>query len=107
VDITKQVAFCDCGYPDHQLVFEVDETDDEYCRVTDKALILFVNVKHYNGFWKRLRNAYRYLTKSDVRRVDYMDVMVSDLTSLKSFRAVVDEVIEFNENKVVDKPAVS
>jgi hypothetical protein len=94
--MSKQAIFCDCYSPNHNVIFEVDEFGND--GVTQyKELMVYVNLRHYAGFFKRLKNAYKYVTKKDVDRVDYLDILVSHPDELRKLKSVIDEVLEFNE----------
>jgi hypothetical protein len=87
----RHVAFCNCSSPDHLMVFEVCHWDED-----QKELFIYYKMSHYARFLKRLWIAYKYVTKSDADRVDYTDIMVSDVETLKKLRDAIDEVVEFN-----------
>lgn len=76
----RLVVFCDCGNPFHQIVFEKEE---------DGAVIVYYQMRHYQGFLGRLKNCWMYLTKKDQNRVDYLDIVLYKEDTLKELKEFI------------------
>lgn len=92
----RKVFFCDCHEPTHQLILEKERW--EYGSKSRTELTVFYNLKHFNSFWKRLRNAFNYVFKRDVARVDYLDIVIADKKTLREMRDFLNEIVEETEN---------
>lgn len=85
----KRIVWCDCGDAAHHLIFE--KSDWEH---GPPELLLYYRLDHYAPFWKRLLNAFLYVTKKDLNRIHYHDIVISDTSKLKELRDLIDDVIE-------------
>lgn len=94
----KHVFFCDCSSPDHLMVVELDDwsldTDD-----TNKDILIFTRLSHFQSFWRRLVTAFRYVTKTDLNRIDYSEIVIHDVDEMIRLRDLIQEAIDSKEIK--------
>lgn len=89
----REIIFCDCCYPGHNLVLEVVDWTYGNEEKSKKELMIFYRLNHYLNFWKRLYHAYKYVFQKDIRRIDYTDIVVSDKEELQKIKDMIDEVL--------------
>lgn len=77
----SELFVCECGTMDHNLVVQVDDYEDGF----PPNLIIYTNLHPFNGFWRRVWNAIKYVCgkKADYGHFDVTIIKPDDLPRLK------------------------
>ena len=83
----RSVVFCDCGSPEHHLVFDADIFGDKVY-----GLNVYYRIQKMS-FWERFK-----LLFGESRDGIYGDVIIDDLDKLKDLRNFINELVALKLN---------
>jgi len=66
----RKIIECACHDPFHHIVLDWDEDD--------KEVLIYIQMKHYLPFHKRVWKAIQYVFKLDAPRIDYVETVIRD-----------------------------
>ncbi len=85
---------CDCTSPDHQVIFSAWENDD---KAWDEEMFVHVSLNESLPWYKRVREAVRYVFGLPASRWHYDDVVLKK-EDAERMRAFLDKFIQGRNN---------